>query len=144
MKTCKWSWDAGHAVVIPDGPMPPALGGIPFTHWRDMPRSATDWEALADIHRIAEPTFTRPKGKKAAAGVAVLESDGRIWLVAPSNAFGGYPVTFPKGTQEAGMSLQATALRETFEETGLAMALTHKNDQPILQALAALAGSTPP
>lgn len=186
--TAQWTWaDAGSAaVVIPDGPMPTALAGLPFTHWHDAPRSAAGWEALADAGRVVEPAFTLPKGKKAAAGVAVLEGDGRIWLVAPSNAYGGYLVTLPKGTQDPGMSLQATALREAFEEAGLAVVLTghlvdvlrstsltryylarrvggqpadmgwesqavmlapmealpelltHKNDQPILQALEAL------
>lgn len=186
-----WAEAGSTAVVIPDGPMPAALRGIPFTRWRNVPRSAADWETLANAGRVAEPTFTPPKGKKAAAGVAVLEADGRVWLVAPSNAYGGYPVTLPKGTQNPGTSLQATALREAFEEAGLAVVLTghlvdvlrsasltryyvarricgnpkdmgwksqavllapkaalpglltHKNDQTILHALMALAGSRP-
>lgn len=54
-------------------------------------------------------------------GGAVPEADGRVWLVTHSNAYGGYPVTLPKGTQDSGMSLQATALREAFEEAGLAV-----------------------
>lgn len=53
----------------------------------------------------------------------VLEQDGRIWLVAPSNRFGGYHATFPKGRTEPTLSLQATAIKETYEESGLATAL---------------------
>lgn len=50
------------------------------------------------------------------------ETDGRIWLVCPTNQFGGYKVTFPKGRRE-GKSLQATALCEAYEETGLRVRL---------------------
>ncbi len=68
---------------------------------------------------IAEPPFVLPAGKQAAAGAVVREADGRIWLVAPSNGFGGYAVTFPKGRVEPGLPLQATAIREVWEEAGL-------------------------
>jgi len=68
---------------------------------------------------IAEPPFVLPEDKQAAAGAVVREADGRIWLVAPSNGFGGYAVTFPKGRVEPGLSLQATAIREVWEESGL-------------------------
>lgn len=42
----------------------------------------------------------------------------------PSNAFGGYRATFPKGKREPGLSLEQTAIKETFEEAGLVIALT--------------------
>ena len=45
--------------------------------------------------------------------------------VHPSNAFGGYRATVPKGKQEPGQSLEQTAIKETFEEAGLIIALTH-------------------
>jgi 8-oxo-dGTP pyrophosphatase MutT (NUDIX family) len=73
---------------------------------------------------VAEPAFVLPPGKRAAAGAVVQEPDGRLWLVAPSNAFGGYQATFPKGRVEAGLPLQATAIREVWEESGLHVALT--------------------
>lgn len=63
-------------------------------------------------------------GKSPASGVVVLEDDGRIWVVSPSNAYGGYVNTFPKGKLEPGMSLRANALKEVFEECGLRVALT--------------------
>jgi 8-oxo-dGTP pyrophosphatase MutT (NUDIX family) len=68
---------------------------------------------------IAEPPFILPAGRQPAAGAVVREADGRIWLVAPSNGFGGYAVTFPKGRVEGSLSLQATAIREVWEESGL-------------------------
>jgi 8-oxo-dGTP pyrophosphatase MutT (NUDIX family) len=64
------------------------------------------------------------QGKKLAAGVVVMEPDGRFWLVAPTNAFGGYKATFPKGRLEPGMSPQATAIKEAFEEAGLQVEIT--------------------
>jgi 8-oxo-dGTP pyrophosphatase MutT (NUDIX family) len=73
---------------------------------------------------FTEPPFVLPPGKHAAAGAVVREGDGRLWLVAPSNAFGGYTATFPKGRAEPGLSLQATAIREVWEESGLHVALT--------------------
>lgn len=66
-----------------------------------------------------EPPFVLPPGLRAAAGAVVVEPDGRIWLVAPSNGFGGYTATFPKGRVEPGMALAATAVREVWEESGL-------------------------
>jgi len=44
--------------------------------------------------------------------------------VAPTNAFGGYEVTFPKGTIDTGMTPQSTAIREAFQESGLQVELT--------------------
>jgi 8-oxo-dGTP pyrophosphatase MutT (NUDIX family) len=73
---------------------------------------------------IAEPPYRLPAGKRAAAGAVVVEPDGRLWLVAPSNGFGGYLATFPKGRVEPGASLQATAIKEVWEESGLLVALT--------------------
>lgn len=83
-------------------------------------------EAMADMEAepVDEPPFVLPAGKQAAAGAVVIEADGRIWLVAPSNAFGGYTSTFPKGRVCPGASLQATALKETWEESGLRIRLT--------------------
>ncbi|MGF6808438.1 8-oxo-dGTP pyrophosphatase MutT (NUDIX family) [Paraburkholderia sp. Clong3] len=53
----------------------------------------------------------------------IREPDGRVWIVAPTNGFGGYQATFPKGTV-SGKSMQATAMAEAFEESGLKVRLT--------------------
>jgi 8-oxo-dGTP pyrophosphatase MutT (NUDIX family) len=47
-------------------------------------------------------------------------------VVSPSNKFGGYTNTFPKGKldPQEGISLRANALKEVFEEAGLQVALT--------------------
>ena len=118
-----WSDAGALAQVVPDGPMPAAINGLPIAPWQDFPDDIAAWEALASTMPIDEPLFHAPKGFKKAAGVVVRESDGRVWVVAPSNAFGGYQATFPKGGME-GKSARATALVEAFEETGLRVCLT--------------------
>lgn len=102
--------------------MPAEINGIPFVPWAQAPKTVAEWEALAAKKRIDEPDFVAPAGCKPAAGAVIREVDGRVWLVAPSNAFGGYQTTFPKGGLE-GKSAQATALVETFEECGLQVRL---------------------
>lgn len=111
------------ATVAPEGPMPPALNGIPFAAWQP-PVDKADWKCAADIGEFEEPDFTPPSGKKPAAGNAIFEPDGRCWLVAPSNGFGGYTATFLKGRIEPGIGPRATALKETFEESGLRVRLS--------------------
>jgi ADP-ribose pyrophosphatase YjhB (NUDIX family) len=117
-----WSDPSAVACVIPDGPMPAEINGMEVAHWSEAPKSSDEWDALAAIYPIEEPEFVVPEGYHQAAGVVIREPDGRVWLVAPSNAFGGHEATFPKGTLE-GKSAQATALAEAFEESGLRVRL---------------------
>lgn len=117
-----WLSPTAPARVIPDGPMPATLNGVAFSSWQEPPTAPAAWEALAVQHPVEEPAFDAPQGYKRAAGVVLREPDGRIWLVAPSNAFGGYLRTFPKGTMD-GKSAQATALAEAYEESGLQVRL---------------------
>ena len=117
-----WSDAKAIACVIPGGPMPGEINGVSASAWSSAPSSASDWEALAETTTVPEPEFKVPAGYKKAAGVVIREPDGRVWVVAPSNAFGGYKATFPKGTMD-GMSTQATALVEAYEESGLQVRL---------------------
>ncbi len=117
-----WNDPGALARVIPEGPMPPQLNGVPLTSWNTAPTTVSAWEQLAKRGEIPEPAFKLPAGKKAAAGAVIREPDGRYWIVSPSNAWGGYTATFPKGTLD-GLSLQATALKEVFEESGLRVRL---------------------
>ena len=54
----------------------------------------------------------------------MVEPDGRVWIVHPTNGFGGYIRTFAKGRVEDGLSLQATACKEALEESGLRVRIT--------------------
>jgi ADP-ribose pyrophosphatase YjhB (NUDIX family) len=92
--------------------------------WLDAPNSQEDWAKVAGQIELNEPPITPIPGKKIASGVIVIEPDGRVWLVAPTNAFAGYIATFPKGTQDPDSSLQATAIKEAFEESGLRVRIT--------------------
>jgi 8-oxo-dGTP pyrophosphatase MutT (NUDIX family) len=118
-----WAQPGSVARVIPDGDMPAEVNGLAIAPWSDAPTTAGGWEALASTQPLDEPPFVAPAGYKRAAGAVVCEPDGRVWVVAPSNAWAGYLATFPKGTME-GKSTQATALAEVFEEAGLQIRLT--------------------
>jgi len=116
-----WVDPTAVATVVPDGPMPPALHGVAFEPWRDAPTSRAGWDALTGGADFDEPRF-QPEDLSPAAGAVILEPDGRVWLVSPSNAFGGYRTTFPKG-KVLHLGLRVTAVKEAFEETGLRVEL---------------------
>ena len=112
------------ATFVPDGDVPLAINNISIRRWRDHPETVGGWDYVDGINDdLIEPPFQLTKGKKA-AGVVIEEPDGRVWIIHPSNQFGGYQSSFPKGTAEPELSLQATALKEAFEETGLEVKIT--------------------
>lgn len=117
-----WSLPDRIAAAVPMSPMPAQLAGIAFLPWTP-PHSGDGWEE-STAPEFDEPPFDLMEGKAAAAGVAIVEPDGRVWLVSPSNQFGGYQNTLPKGRVDPGMSLHATAIREAYEETGLLTEIT--------------------
>lgn len=57
--------------------------------------------------------------KEKAFGGIVMNDKGEILLRKPTNGFGGYAWTFPKGRQDKGDTPEQTALREVEEETGV-------------------------
>ncbi|MDB5731744.1 MAG: hydrolase [Variovorax sp.] len=118
-----WSDPRTAAVFLPGSDVPAVLGGIPLSPWADAPTSTSGWEKLAAAMPLSEPAFRCPAGLAAAAGVLILEPDGRAWCVAPSNLFGGHEFTFPEGRPASKGSLAAAALSEAFEETGLRVRL---------------------
>lgn len=117
-----WLQPEATAVVVPGGPMPAALYGVSFLAW-EAPTSASGWELLASAAAFEEPPFAPPAGSIPAAGVVIQEADGRIWMVGPTNRFGGHELTFPKGRLDR-KSLKAAALAEAWEESGLQVELT--------------------
>jgi|GEM_PF-2637995 len=101
------------------------LGGVPFAPWADVPTTDEGWAAVAgqnaDLHEPAVPELGH---KKLGSGVIIQEADGRVWLVKPTKSFGGYRYTFPKGGVEEGLSMQANAIKESWEESGLQVEIT--------------------
>lgn len=114
-----WTDPDAVATFLPHGAVPEALYGVPFAPWEDHPRSIEEWADVPGQADLDEPPMPAVAGKYVSAGVVVVEPDDRVWLVAPTNQFGGYSATYAKGTQEPGLSLQATAIKEAFEEMGL-------------------------
>ncbi len=117
------TWEDWQAVAtfVPGGPVPERINDLPLVALRAR-REAIDWAALAQNDTFEEPPFTPPAGYKLAAGAVVVEPHGRVWVVHPTNGFGGYQTTFPKGRVTKGGSLRETACREVYEEAGLIVA----------------------
>jgi len=107
--------------------------------WLNVPQTDGDWAQVpGQNHDINEPalpkldsySYTDKSGKKIkveqrlSSGVIIREPDGRTWLVKPTNGYGGYNYTFPKGGVERGLSAQANAIKEAYEESGLKVRIT--------------------
>lgn len=102
--------------------VPESLNGVAFSPW-DAPKDTDGWKNVAGQNdKIFEPEWT--SGSKASSGCIIEEPDGRVWIIAPTNAFGGYKATYPKGRVDDGLSMQANAIKEVFEETGLQVEIT--------------------
>lgn len=119
------TWHHPHqiATVTPGAPLPATLHGVPLAPWQP-PLHDEDWTHVAgQNHGLTEPPFD-PGKLEPAAGVVITEPDGRVWVVCPTNRHAGYHATYPKGHAEHGLSLQATAIKEAFEESGLKVEIT--------------------
>jgi ADP-ribose pyrophosphatase YjhB (NUDIX family) len=119
-----WTSNKKTAIFTPGSTTPEALNGVEFAPWADHPRTVEGWEYVeGQNYELDEPELDT-NGKEPAAGVVIEEPDGRVWMVKPSNGFAGYKTTFPKGHADDGISLQATAIKEAFEESGLKVEIT--------------------
>lgn len=125
--SCLKTWDDASQIstVVPGGTLPPTIAGIAASAWTDAPICTAGWEKQVESTDFDEPPLQVSPGKRPASGVVVIEPDGRVWVVSPSNRFGGYIHTFPKGTLYPGdnISLQANAVKEAHEESGLRVEL---------------------
>ncbi len=107
-------------------PTPASLHGVPFQPWDDVPTTPEDWaDVVGQNPGIKEPPLPElAPNQRQGSGVIIREQDGRVWITRPTNGFGGYKHTFPKGGVEEGLSPQANAIKEAFEETGLQVRIT--------------------
>ncbi len=115
-----WHEPSATAVFVPGGRSPAELNGVPMTIWTDHPDNDAAWNAL-DLLAAAMDEPPIPKTHLSfASGIVTVEPDGRIWLVSPTNQYGGYETTLPKGKIEGSkLTLRANAVKEAFEESGL-------------------------
>jgi cation transport regulator ChaB/ADP-ribose pyrophosphatase YjhB (NUDIX family) len=112
------------ATFVPGGQTPDRLNGVEMKPWA-APTTTEGWKKVAGTNpSLDDIPFDAHPTKKTGAGVLVVEPDGRVWLTRPTNSFGGYVNTFPKGTAEKELSLQQNAIKEAFEETGLRVKIT--------------------
>ena len=120
-----WNEVSKISTVVPTGSLPPTIAGVAVAAWPDAPTCAAKWEKQVESALFDEPPFKVSTGKNPASGVVVIEADGRVWVVSPSNRFGGYTHTFPKGTIYPGdhITLRANAVKEAHEESGLQVEL---------------------
>ncbi len=119
-----WGNKNATATFTPGGDTPSTLNGVPMKSWSP-PKEG--WHAVGGNNERLEALFPFNKptdGKSTGAGVLIMESDGRVWLTKPTNEFGGYKQTYPKGTVESGLTMQQNAIKEAFEETGLKIKIT--------------------
>jgi ADP-ribose pyrophosphatase YjhB (NUDIX family) len=106
-----------------------AMNGVPFTHWNAptaQQSSLTEKQPQFEIDKWkgvpgTNPNVTEPNPEihHAAAGCVVMEPDGRVWIVEPTNHYKGTKATFPKGWIDPGLTPQEAAIKETYEESGL-------------------------
>jgi 8-oxo-dGTP pyrophosphatase MutT (NUDIX family) len=106
------------------------LNGIPFTPWAapiankdtiqdSTPEEIAAWQGIPGTNpQIDEPPFTY-NGKALAAGIVMVEPDGRVWVIEPKGHYGGYSATFPKGRLDKTLTPQESAIKEAYEESGL-------------------------
>lgn len=120
-----WHNPKAVATFVPNGDVPMSINGVPIRQWKDHPRTLEGWDYVEGVNEaLHEPKFHLPPGKNASSGVIIEETDGRVWLIHPTNQFGGYDASFPKGSAEPELSLQANAIKEAFEESGLQVEIT--------------------
>ncbi len=106
----------------PDQQLPAELNGIAFSAWRPSPYTPEAWASVAatDIGFI-EPGVGTSAGLTAA--IIVLESDSRVWMIHSNESFGAKQLRFPSAKKDSQLSLQASAVRETWEKTGLKVSI---------------------
>lgn len=95
------------------------LHGVELAPWRDHPVDPAQWELPDMINSgLIEPPLDEG-GKLLASGAVIIEPDHRVWVAHLNEPFNAACVGFPTARKNPKLSLQATAIRETWEKTGL-------------------------
>lgn len=83
-------------------------------------------DPLHEVEPVQPLKFVGTMAPRRAAGGVVFDRQGRILLRKPTNEYGGYVWTFPKGGIDPGERPAMAALREVAEETGWRCRITSK------------------
>jgi ADP-ribose pyrophosphatase YjhB (NUDIX family) len=143
-----WTDPATTAVFVPEGNTPTKIGNTELKPWTP-PQDG--WSSISGVNEKLDnrKPFTSTPGKQAASGVIIVEDDGRVWLISPTNQFGGYDNTLPKGKLDPSLSMQENAIKEAWEETGLKVDIIgivgdyEKSTSKVRYYLAKRVGGTP-
>ncbi len=143
-----WTDPATTAVFIPEGDTPESIGNTKLEPWNP-PQGG--WSKISGVNERLDTRkpFTPNPSKQSASGVIVVEDDGRVWLISPTNQFGGYDNTLPKGKLDPNLTMQENAIKEAWEETGLKVDIIgvvgdyEKSTSKVRYYLAKRTGGTP-
>lgn len=109
-----WHSSEAHAATVPGHKgVPQHINGIST----DSAKAPSEWKGVHGQGDFSEHEFH--SNKKKSVGIVMVEPDKRVWVTHPTNQFGGYSATFPKGTVEHHLNHRENAIKETHEETGL-------------------------
>ena len=115
-----WTDPQAIATFSTVGDRPTEWDHVRLTSWHP----PTDWKGVDGQNPsidLAAP-FQPVDHLGTSAGVVIIGKDARILTVEPTNHFGGYVHTFPKG--DCGdLSLQEAAIKHAYEKTGLKVEL---------------------
>jgi len=143
-----WTDPATTAVFVPEGDTPDLIGNTKLEPWNP-PQGG--WSKISGVNERLDTRkpFTPNPSKQSASGVIVVEDDGRVWLISPTNQFGGYDNTLPKGKLDPNLTMQENAIKEAWEETGLKVDIIgvvgdyEKSTSKVRYYLAKRTGGTP-
>ena len=117
-----WNDPKQHASTVPGHKdVPSEINGVKV---KSHPTPKT-WKNVEGQGDFKEPTLPQKmQNMRMSAGVVMVEKDPtsgehKVWVTHPTNKFGGYSATFPKGGVEHGLNTRENAIKETHEETGL-------------------------
>ena len=114
----------GPAPTGASAPKPPKASKSSL--FADEPSMAETWQPWKGDKHGGPPDkpYVAPPPREA-YGTVIINDAGQVLLREPSNHYDGYTWTFPKGGQDKGETGEATALRETVEETGWTVELVN-------------------